>query len=61
MQEAILDFWFEQCRPWQWFRRSGRSIWRCGNGSARWWKGVGRRPEELGGGAVAVSGPGAAA
>ena len=22
MHEAILDFWFEQCRPWQWFRRS---------------------------------------
>ena len=22
MHETILDFWFEQCRPWQWFRRS---------------------------------------
>ena len=22
MHEAILDFWFEQCQPWQWFRRS---------------------------------------
>ena len=22
MHEAILAFWFEQCRPWQWFRRS---------------------------------------
>ena len=22
MHEAILDFWFQQCRPWQWFRRS---------------------------------------
>lgn len=22
MHEAILEFWFEQCRPWQWFRRS---------------------------------------
>ena len=24
MHEAILEFWFEQCRPWQWFRRSER-------------------------------------
>ena len=22
MHEAILAFWFEQCRPRQWFRRS---------------------------------------
>ena len=22
MHESILEFWFEQCRPWQWFRRS---------------------------------------
>ena len=22
MHKAILAFWFEQCRPWQWFRRS---------------------------------------
>ena len=22
MHKAILAFWFEQCPPWQWFRRS---------------------------------------
>ena len=23
MHQAILTFWFQQCQPWQWFRRSG--------------------------------------